>query len=129
MAPWVVGAFFLSAGNPVINSLYIAVMQSKIPQDLQGRFFGLENTISVVSFPIGQLVGGLLSDNVLEPAMTAGTALQSLLGGLVGTDSGAGYGLTIVIGGLLSILTGVIGFSVRGIREIEDIMPDQDSET
>lgn len=128
MTPWVIGVFFQSAGNPIINSLYIAVMQIKIPQDLQGRFFGLENTISVVSYPIGQLIAGLFSDNILEPALTTNSPLQNLLGGLVGTDAGAGYGLTIVIGGLLSILTGLLGFAIRRIRLIEDIMPDQDGD-
>jgi MFS family permease len=128
ITPWVIGSFFRSATNPIINSLYIAVMQSKIPQDMQGRFFGLEHTLSVVSYPIGQLIAGLLSDNVLEPAMTSSTALQNLLSGLLGTEPGAGYGLTIIIGGLVSIATGVLGFATRRIREIEDIMPDQDSQ-
>jgi DHA3 family macrolide efflux protein-like MFS transporter len=129
MAPWLFGAFFLSAANPIINSLYIAVMQSKIPQDLQGRFFGLENTISVVSYPIGQLLSGLISDRVFEPAMTTDTSLQSLLGELVGTGPGAGYGLAIVIGGVLAVITGLAGFAIRRIREIEDIMPDQTAES
>ena len=129
MAPWVIGAVFQTSANPIINSLYIAVMQSKIPQDLQGRFFGLENTISVVSYPIGQLIGGLLSDQLLEPAMTSDTVLRDLLGGLLGTDPGAGYGLTIVIGGVLSIITGVTGFAIRRIRDIEILMPDEDANT
>jgi MFS family permease len=129
VSPWVIGAFFQTSANPIINSLYIAVMQSKIPQDLQGRFFGLENTISVVSFPIGQVIGGLLSDQLLEPAMTSDTVLRDLLGGLLGTDPGAGYGLTIAIGGVLSIITGVAGFAIRRIRDIETLMPDTDTET
>jgi MFS family permease len=124
-----VGVFFQSAGNPIINSLYIAVMQSKIPQDLQGRFFGLENTISVVSYPIGQLIGGLMSDRILEPAMTSDTGLQALLGGLVGTEPGAGYGLAIIMGGMLAIVTGVAGLAIRRIRDIEVIMPDQVAES
>lgn len=128
MTPWVIGAFFQSAANPIINSLYIAVMQSKIPQDLQGRFFGLENTLSVISFPIGQLIGGLISDRVFETAMTTDPAWQALLGSLVGSDPGAGYGLTIVIGGILAIITGMAGFAFASIRDIETIMPDQDVE-
>ena len=42
MTAWIVGAFFMSVFNPMINSLYIAILQAKIEPDLQGRIFGLE---------------------------------------------------------------------------------------
>ena len=57
--------------------------------------------------------------------MTSNTALQALFGGLVGAEAGAGYGLAIVLGGMLAIITGVAGFAIRRIRDIEVIMPDQ----
>ena len=111
--------------NPIINSAYIAILQAKVEQDLQGRIFGLESAISTVSFPLGQLLAGPLADRVFEPAMMPGGALAGTLGAVFGTGRGAGIGLVIVIGGVLAIVNGVVGYLIRPIREIETILPDR----
>lgn len=121
---WLVGAFFLSMFNPVINSCYIAIMQSKIAQDVQGRFFGVENMITTISYPIGQVIAGVFSDRVFEPGLQPGGSLEPFFGGIAGVGTGAGYGLTIVLGGIVAILVGVAGYLIRPIRDIETILPD-----
>jgi hypothetical protein len=110
--------------NPIINSAYIAILQAKVAPDLQGRIFGLENAITTVSFPIGQLIAGQLADRVFEPALTPGGSLAESLGLIMGTGPGAGIGFSIVIGGLIAIVLGIIGYLIEPIREIESILPD-----
>lgn len=112
--------------NPVINSLYIAILQSKIAPDLQGRIFGLEYTILVVTYPLVQVVAGLLFDNYLEPGLLPGGSLVNIFGILVGTGPSAGLGLTIVFSGLLSILVGIAGYAIKSLRDIETLLPDHD---
>jgi len=121
---WLIGSFTMAVFNPIINSAYIAILQAKVEQDLQGRIFGLENAISTVSFPLGQLVAGQLADRVFEPALMPGGSLSAVLGPLLGTGRGAGIGLVIVIGGVIAILNGVAGYLIRPIREIETLLPD-----
>jgi len=121
---WLMGAFFLSVFNPIINSCYIAIMQAKIAQDVQGRFFGVENMITTISYPIGQVVAGVLSDQVFEPGLQSGGTLVPLFGEIAGVGTGAGYGMTILLGGVVAILVGVAGYLIRPIREIETILPD-----
>ena len=82
---WLIGSFTMAVFNPIINSAYIAILQAKIEQDLQGRIFGLENAISTVSFPLGQLLAGQLADRVFEPALMPGGALAGSLGPIFGT--------------------------------------------
>ncbi len=124
---WLVGAFFLSIFNPIINANYMAILQSKVAPDLQGRIFGVDMMITTITFPFSQLIAGLLVDNVLEPAMSTQSVLADIFGPLVGTGAGAGFGLMILIGGAISIFTGLIGYLHRGIRNIEQILPDHET--
>ena len=121
---WLAGGFLISIFNPITNSCYIAIMQTKIPQDVQGRFFGVENMITTFSFPIGQVFAGLLSDNVFEPGLQPGGSLVDVFGGIAGVGPGAGYGFAILLSGALSILVGAAGYIIKPIREIEKILPD-----
>ncbi len=123
---WIIGGFFSSVGNPIINSAYIAIIQAKVAPEYQGRVFGIDHTLSTVSYPIGQLIGGQLADRVLEPAFQNGGMGQ--LGSLLGTSQGTGMGLVIAIGGIISILAGIAGYVIKPIRDIEDILPDHSQE-
>ncbi len=121
---WLIGSFTMAVFNPIINSAYIAILQAKVEQDLQGRIFGLENAISTISFPLGQLLAGQLADRVFEPALAEGGSLTATLGSVFGTGPGAGIGVVIVIGGVIAILNGLAGYLIEPIREIESLLPD-----
>jgi len=121
---WIVGAFFSSIFNPIINSAYIAIFQAKVAPDFQGRVFGIEDAISTISFPLGQLIAGPLADLVFEPGFQTGKLRE--LGFIYGTEYGAGMGMVITIGGIISILVGIAGYLIKPIRDIEEILPDHE---
>ncbi|MGD2161958.1 MAG: MFS transporter [Anaerolineales bacterium] len=121
---WILGSFVMSFVPPIINSAYIAILQAKVTPEMQGRVFGIEYTLTAVSFPLSQLLAGQLADRVLEPALLPGGSLNDLLGPIFGAGPGAGMGLTIFIGGIIAIITGVVGYLIEPIREIETHMPD-----
>jgi hypothetical protein len=93
---------------------------------VQGRVFSARRLIAWLTNPISPIIGGTLSDFVLEPAMKANTGLASLFGGLVGTGPGAGMGLLIVFCGVGSTLVGLSGYLFRPIYHAEEILPDHD---
>ena len=121
---WMIGFFIAGLAITVVNTLYIAILQAKVAPDLQGRIFGIEYLITTASFPIGQLIAGFVGDNWLEPAMQPSGNLAGTLGWLVGTGSGTGFSLVILIGGLLTAAVGVSCTLIRPIREIETLLPD-----
>jgi DHA3 family macrolide efflux protein-like MFS transporter len=123
---WTVGSLVMAFVHPIINSAYIAILQAKIAPDLQGRIFGIEYALTAVTFPLSQLIAGQLADRVFEPALMSGGALVSSLGSIFGVGHGAGMGFTIFIGGIIAIITGILGYLIEPIREIESIMPDQE---
>ena len=121
---WLIGSFLMAVFNPIINSAYIAILQAKVAPDLQGRIFGIENTISTVSYPLGQLAAGWLADNVFEPAFLTGGSLSTTLGDYLGTGPGTGIGFVIIIAGVIAIFNGLLGYLIKPIREIETLLPD-----
>jgi hypothetical protein len=77
--------------------------------------------------PISPIIGGLLADYVLGPAMMTGsTPLAQAFGWLVGTGPGAGMALEIVFCGLGAASVGLAGYLFRPVREAESILPDHD---
>jgi hypothetical protein len=124
---WVAGHFTTHLVIPVINGSNQAIWQSKVPPALQGRVFAIRRMIAQISFPVAVLLAGPLADKVFEPAMSAGGALASSLGGLVGSGPGAGMSLMVLLSGIIGVAIGLIGYSIPAVRNVEDILPDFDA--
>lgn len=126
---WMTGLVLAALAGPLINASNQAIWQSKVAPDLQGRVFSARRLIAWFTNPISPIIGGTLSDFVLEPAMRSPSALTSAFGWLVGTGPGAGMGLLIVICSLLMALTGIVGYFIPAVRNAEDLLPDHDQST
>jgi MFS transporter, DHA3 family, macrolide efflux protein len=116
---WLLGAFFLELFIPIVLGAYFAIWQAQVAPEMQGRVFAARNFITTLGEPASMLLGGILSDTLLEPAMRPGEPLARMFGGLVGTGSGAGMALLLVIGGVLTVLVGLSGYLFRSVREVE----------
>lgn len=126
---WVVTAFLSWVSLPIINGSNQAIWQAKVAPDVQGRVFATRLMIAQISIPIAMLLAGPLADLVFTPAMMPGGSLTTLFGGLMGTGPGVGMSLMLVISGILGILVGIVGYSVRVVRKAEDILLDHDAAT
>ena len=126
---WVVTAFLSWVFLPIINGSNQAIWQAKVAPDVQGRVFATRLLIAQISIPIAMLLAGPLADLVFTPAMMSGGSLTTLFGGLMGTGPGVGMSLMLVISGILGILVGIMGYSIRIVRNAEDILPDYDTKT
>lgn len=113
--------------QPIFNGLFISVMQVKIPPDMQGRVFSVMSQFSTLLMPLSFLLVGPLADNVFSPAV--GTDMWAIVAPFMGTDAGSGYGLMIVVVGIIGILLTVIAFSIAPIRNLESLMPNYVSQT
>jgi MFS transporter, DHA3 family, macrolide efflux protein len=119
----VIGAPIVGA---LINASNQAIWQSKVAPDLQGRVFSARRLIAWFTTPISPIIGGVLADFVMEPAMQTGTVLPNLFGWLVGTGPGAGMGLLMVFCGIAISLIGLAGYFIPVVRNVEDLLPDHD---
>jgi MFS transporter, DHA3 family, macrolide efflux protein len=110
----------------LINASNQAIWQSKVAPDLQGRVFSSRRLIAWFTTPISPIIGGVLADFVMEPAMQTGTLLPSMFGWLVGTGPGSGMGLLMIFCGIAISVIGVAGYFIPAVRNAEDLLPDHD---
>ncbi|SPE61923.1 enterobactin exporter EntS [Streptomyces netropsis] len=101
-----VGAFVF----PFILAAHQTIWQTRVPVEIQGRVFAARRVLTESAGPIALLLSGPLADHVFEPAMRG--PLGSSAGWLVGTGAGSGMALLLVLSGLLSVVTGCVGFRV-----------------
>jgi MFS transporter, DHA3 family, macrolide efflux protein len=96
-----VGLIFISGlMNPLENGPFMAIIQSVVPSELQGRVFTVIGSVSGLAAPIGMAISGPLADRF-------------------------GVQLWFVIGGILSILMGVVLGLVPATYHLEDSVPEQ----
>jgi DHA3 family macrolide efflux protein-like MFS transporter len=98
-----VGAFtmallgMLVAGfmNPIVNGPFMAVMQTAVAPDMQGRVFSLIQSASLAMMPLSLLIAGPIADKL-------------------------GVRVWYVAGGLLCIVIGALAFAVPAIMHVEE---------
>lgn len=124
---WVVASFIGAFFVPIINGSNQAIWQSKVAPDLQGRVFSIRRLIAWFVNPVAMLIAGPLADFVMEPSMQVNGSLAGVFGPLVGTGPGAGMSLIFIFTGLMAMLVGLGGYTVRNVREAELLLPDHDA--
>jgi hypothetical protein len=119
------GFFILLFFIPMASGTSMAVWQSKVPPEMQGRVFSVRSMIAQSMMPLAYLISGPLADYVFEPLMRDGGALaNSFLGTLLGAGPGRGIGLMFVISGVAAIVVSGFAYMNRHIRNLEDELPD-----
>jgi hypothetical protein len=116
------GAFFI----PLVRSSYAAIWQTKVRPGLQGRVFSARDMMTRSTAPFGYMLGGLLADHLMEPALAAGGPLAPTLGRLVGTGPGAGMALMFLLSAICAITLCLGAYLVPAIRRVEEDLPDYD---
>jgi DHA3 family macrolide efflux protein-like MFS transporter len=91
-----VGAMFLAgAMNSITNGPVFALLQSIIPPDMQGRVFMIVGSLSGLASPLGLAVAGPVADWL-------------------------GTGSWFIVGGVTTLLVGVLSFALPVIMTIEE---------
>jgi MFS family permease len=107
---------------PIVNGLFMSVMQAKVAPDMQGRVFAVVGQFSMLLMPLSFLLVGPLADTIFSPAV--GTEGWATFAPFVGTDAGSGYGLMAVSVGLIGTVITLIAWSIPQIRNMEALLPD-----
>ncbi|WP_328745009.1 MFS transporter [Streptomyces sp. NBC_00285] len=113
----------------VVNSQMHAIVQTKVPQEWQGRVFGAVMFLGYISVPFATALSGPLADHVFEPQAAHGTGLFTVLGPLFGDRPGSGMAGMFLLAGLAGIGVSLWGLASRNIREIDLVLADVDDRT
>jgi MFS family permease len=111
--------FLFFASLPFINTGADVLIRANIPDDKQGRAWGLIGILSQFGYIIAYAVSGALADYVFNPLLVEGGALAPTVGRIVGVGEGRGIGLMLIISGALFMALGLVMARIPSIRALE----------
>jgi DHA3 family macrolide efflux protein-like MFS transporter len=103
-----------------------SLLQVKVAPDVQGRVFTARRLLTWFPDTFTPILGGLLADRIMEPAMQNGSGLARMFGWMVGTGPGSGMAVMMVFFGILTMLTILSGYFFPRVLNMEDLLPDHD---
>lgn len=108
---------------PPVNTGIEVLVRSAIPNETQGKVWGLMGLISQFGYVVAYAVSGFLADVVFNPMLREGGALADSLGRFIGVGESRGIGfIFMIIGVLLACISAVIP-RTRSIRALQDSLP------
>lgn len=124
---WAVAGFFFTFFAVMASGCSDAFWQSKVAPDVQGRVFSARAMIAQVARPVSIALAGPVADTLFEPSMMQGGHLGAVFGTLLGSGAGSGMSLMFVLAGLMGAGIVGAGYTLRFIREAEEILPDHEA--
>lgn len=101
---WVVaGCFSMFVCLSCCNAGAEVVVRTAIPNELQGRAWGVIGLVSQLGFLVAYAAAGPLADKVFEPLLRDGGALVGSLGGVFGRGPGRGTAVLVTMMGLVAL--------------------------
>ncbi len=100
---WAIGSFFFSFFEPFVEGGNLAIWQSKVEADVQGRVISARHLLVQIPYLLGVAISGPLADSGIIPSISLVLALAGL-------------------GGMAVFLS---GYLFRPLRLAEDLLPDQ----
>jgi hypothetical protein len=111
--------FVFSLLDPIVSASSQAFWQSTIPPAIQGRVFAVRRMTSRFAISLAIIIAGPLADNVFEPLLDEGGALEASIGTFIGTGAGRGTGFLFILLGLAFSAVSIIALAYRPLRNIE----------
>jgi DHA3 family macrolide efflux protein-like MFS transporter len=98
--------FFLCL--PLINTSAEVLIRKGIPNELQGRAWGIIGLLSQIGYLAAYSVAGVLADRVFNPMLERGGVLALSVGRIIGNGPGRGTGLMLIVSGFGIVLTALL---------------------
>lgn len=114
-----VSGFLFFAMLPFANASMDYLIRVNMEPSVQGRGWAMIGVLSQLGFVAAYASSGLLADYVFTPLLVEGGALANSVGRIIGTGSGRGTGLLIIVAGVLLCLTSVVLYRLKSIRKLE----------
>ena len=117
---FITGAGFLFfCSLPFVNTGADVLIRRKIPNEKQGRAWGIIGVLSQLGYLVAYSVAGILADRLFNPLLNKGGALAPSLGRIIGVGPGRGIALMFVISGVMVVLLAVATPKIKAIRALE----------
>lgn len=109
-------AFFYMATVPFSRVYRQALLQAKVPAEMQGRVFAVNNAIKKSALPVAALVAGPIAE-LLEPLFATENSPLAKLG--IGYGPGRGVAFLFVLFGILNVSLATSALFYKPLRDLE----------
>jgi MFS family permease len=123
---WIPAILVAGVGSSIGIATSQALLQAKVAPDVQGRVFSARRLLTWFPDTFTPILGGLLADTIMEPAMQNSGWFSRLFNWMTGTGPGSGMAVMMVVFGILTILSLISGYVFPKIRNMEDLLPDHE---
>lgn len=110
--------FLFLAALPFVNMSCDVLVRRNIPNEKQGRAWGIVGMLSQFGFIASYGLAGPLADHVFNPLLDESGPLAATVGRVIGAGPGRGIGFLFVICGLLVMVSALILHRLRPIRRL-----------
>lgn len=107
------------AALPFANTCADVLVRLSIPNEVQGRVWGLISLLTQIGCVIAYATCGILADHIFEPMMQKNGVLANSFGKVIGTGEGRGIGLMLILAGALMVVVALALGSRKSISAIE----------
>ncbi|WP_114497425.1 MFS transporter [Fontibacillus phaseoli] len=114
-----ISGFLFFAMMPFANASLDFLVRTNLDNSVQGRAWALIGILSQLGFVAAYAFSGLLADYVFTPLLVEGGLLADSVGKIIGTGSGRGTGLLIIIAGMLLCMTSILLYHLKPVKKLE----------
>ena len=108
--------FMMFVFMPAVQIGAEVLIRKNLANEVQGRAFGLISFITQMGYIFAYILSGALADYVFEPFMGGNSLVAIKIGKVIGTGSGRGIALLILIAGTT---LAIVGIAVSGLKSIK----------
>lgn len=112
------------ASLPFVNTCADFLVRVRLPNQVQGRVWGLISLFTQIGYIIAYLLSGILADKIFEPLMKENGILSQNIGKIIGAGKGRGAALMIIFAGILMLIAAILISGGNDISELEEKKPE-----
>lgn len=103
------GIFLFFLCLPFMNTCADVLVRTGIPNELQGRAWGMISLLTQAGTALAYVSCGVLADYIFEPMFQENGLLFHSIGKLIGTGEGRGIGFMLILAGIgMAVVTGCV---------------------
>ena len=115
-----ISTFLFFSTLPFMNSCADVLVRVSIPNELQGRVWGLISLITQMGTVAAYIISGVMADYVFEPMFNKNGILVKNIGIIIGTGKGRGIGFMLILSGIGMLIMAIVIWKNREIREVSE---------
>jgi len=115
-----ISTFLFFSTLPFMNSCADVLVRVSVPNELQGRVWGLISLITQMGTVAAYIISGVMADYIFEPMFNKNGLLVKNIGMIIGTGKGRGIGFMLILSGMGMLIMAIVIWKNREIREVSE---------